>query len=445
MNRFLPWLVVAVVLCLAFSGCGKSSAGGRQHASPQAVEPLGERVVASTPVRKPLTLYTTQPGQIEAYETTPLYSKIAGYVENIGVDIGDSVKKGDILVKLSVPEMQDDLEQNDALVAQTESEIKQAEAAIAAAQAEVQTCGAKREQALAGVDAAAAVRTRWQLERNRIVELAAGGSVTPKLADETESQFRAAEASWKQAKAAVTAAEAALEQARVNVTKAEADRDAVKSRLRVAKANLARTTTMFTYTEIKAPFDGVVTRREVDTGHFVQPASGVSAKPLLVVARTDKVRIFVDIPETEAALVQGGPGGDSAVVRVQALSNREFTAKVERTGWSLDSSNRSLRTELDIPNDDGSLRPGMYATATILLDTRTNALSLPATAVTRKGNEFYCCCVDAGVIRRQRIQVGIRCGEDVEIASGIEDSNLVVLARTESLVDGQTVEVDAPE
>lgn len=439
MNRFISCFAAIGIVSLGLSGCGQSKVAETEP------KPVGDRVVASAPVRKELTLYTTQPGQIEAYESTPLYSKIAGYVENIAVDIGDSVKKGDVLVKLSVPEMQDDLEQNGALVAQAESEINQAEAAISAAQAEVQTSEAKKEQALAGVDAAAAVRMRWQSERNRIVELVAGGSVTPKLADETESQFRGAEASWKQAKAAVTATEAALAQAKVNVTKAEADRDAVKSHLRVAKANLARTTTMFTYTEIKAPFDGVVTRREVDTGHFVQPASGVSAKPLLVVARMDKVRIFVDIPETEAALVQGGSQGDTAVVRVQALRDREFTAKVERTGWSLDSSNRSLRVELDVLNEDGLLRPGMYAMATILLDKRENTLTLPATAVTRKGNEFFCCRVDAGVIRRQRIQVGIRCGEDVEVASGIEDSNLVVLARTESLVDGQTVEVAAPE
>jgi len=304
---------------------------------------------------------------------------------------------------------------------------------------------AQQAQVLAGVDAAEAVHVRWKSEHARVTELASGGSLSRKLAEEAESQLKAAEATWKQSQAAVLTAEAAVEQSTANVVKAEADLDAVKSRLRVAQANLSRAKTMANYAEIKAPFDGVVTRREVDTGHFVQPASGASAQPLLVIARTDIVRIFVDIPETEAPSVQGGAEGDTAVVEVQALNDREYPASVTRTAWSLEASNRSLRAEIDIENDDGLLRPGMYATATILLDQRESALTVPATAVLREQNEFYCCRVDDGVIRRQRVTMGIRTGTDIEIAEGLQDSDLVVLARTESLVDGQAVVVAAPE
>jgi RND family efflux transporter MFP subunit len=401
--------------------------------------------VAGTPVRKPLAHYTTQPGRIEAFETTPLFSKIPGYVEFVAVDIGDEVSQGDVLVKLSAPELLDDVEQHEALVAQVESEIKQAEAAVLAAKADVRSLQAQRAQVLAGVDAAEAMHVRWTSEHARVTDLAAGGSLSRKLVEEAESQLKAADATWKQSEAAVLSAEAAVEQGAANVAKAEADLEAVKSRLRVAEAHLSRAKTMANYAEIKAPFNGVVTRREVDTGHFVQPASGASAKPLIVVARNDIVRIFVDIPETEASHVQGGAEGDTALVLVQALNDREYVARVTRTAWSLEASNRSLRAEIDVPNDDRMLRPGMYATAKILLDQRDSALTVPATAVLRQQNEFYCCRIEDGVIRRQRVTMGIRTGEDIEITEGLQDSDVVVLARTESLADGQAVEVATTE
>ena len=395
-------------------------------------------------MRKTLKLSTTQPGRIEAFEEAPLYPKLAGYVQDVLVDIGDSVRKDQLLIKLSIPEMLDEVKQMEALVAQADAEISQAEAAVKAAEAAAGMAEAKVTQAEAGVGRAAGEYERWKAEHARMTELAAKGSVTQKLVDETLNQFRAADAARQEAAANVKSAEASLQAAQANVQKSQADFVAAGARRQVATANLARTKTMLAYAEIKAPFNGTITQRNVDTGHYVHPVTGGATEPLLVIVQTDKVRVFVDVPEMEASLVDAGDKPDSAVVRVQSLGENAIDGTVTRTSWSLDKSNRSLRAEIDLPNADGSLRPGMYAKVDILLDQRNDVLTLPMTAIVREGGAAYCCIVESGKIDRRPIELGLRSGSDVEIRSGLDADQMVVLARADSLRQAQPVEVIAP-
>jgi RND family efflux transporter MFP subunit len=275
-------------------------------------------------------------------------------------------------------------------------------------------------------------------------QLAANGSVTQKLEAESLNQFRAAEAAQQEAAAQVDSAEAALVEGQANVEKAEADQGAAAARLKVAQADLARARTMLAYGEIKAPFDGVVTTRNVDTGHYVQPAAG-GMKPLLTIARHDQVRVFVDVPEMEAPLVNAGEEGDAATVTVPSLAGQLFTAKVRRTSWSLDPGNRSLRVEVDLPNEEGLLRPGMYATVAILLDKQEHVFALPLTAIVREGRDAYCCTVESGKITRRKIELGLRSGNEVTVTAGLQGTETVVMTRADSLTPGQAVEVLAAQ
>jgi RND family efflux transporter MFP subunit len=193
---------------------------------------------------------------------------------------------------------------------------------------------------------------------------------------------------------------------------------------------------MLAYTEIKAPFNGMVTRREVDTGHYVRPAATGDAMPLLVVARTDEVRIFIEVPEMEAPFVNAG---DPAQVKVQALPSSHFQATVARTSWSLLELNHSLRAEVDVPNTHGMLRPGMYANVTIQLDERPDALALPATAIVRQGDEAFCMCVESGKIEKKALTLGLRSGGDVEVVSGLDENSVVVVKEPATLRPGQQV------
>ncbi|MFM8537312.1 MAG: efflux RND transporter periplasmic adaptor subunit [Planctomycetaceae bacterium] len=228
----------------------------------------------------------------------------------------------------------------------------------------------------------------------------------------------------------------AFQEARARIGAAEADKVAAEARHKVARAVLDRVATMLGYTEIRAPFAGTITRRSVDTGHFVQPASGADSTPLLEVARTDTVRIFVDVPELEAAKVDVG---DPAEVRVQAAGTEVVHAAVTRTSGALLASNHSLRVEVDVPNTDRRLRSGMYATVVIRLEEHAEALVIPASAVVRDGKATFCCVVRDGTVQRRPIEVGMRSGGSVEVLSGLDEDAPIVIKQPELLRDGQDV------
>jgi RND family efflux transporter MFP subunit len=226
------------------------------------------------------------------------------------------------------------------------------------------------------------------------------------------------------------------------IAQTHADLAAAQAKAQVANTDRDKSRTMLQYAEIKAPYDGIVTERHVDSRHFVQPAAGPLAKPLVAISRSDKVRVFVDVPENEVGYLNAG---DQAVVRVQAIGKREFEGSVTRDAWSLDATNRSLRTEIDLPNPDGALRPGMYASVTILLDEAADALVLPTTAIVQNGSETYCQLVDAGLVKKCSIESGLRSGQEIAIKSGLSADDIVVLTRGESLAEQQSVDVIRPQ
>jgi RND family efflux transporter MFP subunit len=227
-----------------------------------------------------------------------------------------------------------------------------------------------------------------------------------------------------------------VQQAQAEAVKAVADVTAVKAQIRVAEANLAHSAAEHSYLTLKAPFDGVVTLRRVDPGHFVQPA-GSGGPPLLVVARSDKMRVFVAVPEVEAAYVDLG---DPVTIEVQALRGGEVKGSVTRTSFALDAANRSLETIIDLDNAGGRLRPGLYATAKILLQEQKDALTLPAAAVVRMPKESFCYRLIGGKAAKTPIQLGIKVGDDFEVMAGVTDGDKVILNKATSLKDGQPVE-----
>ncbi len=434
----LGWLVIGV-------GCNKPSqsvaTGEAQGNSAASLD----RVEAGPPKRKTLMLYTQQPGRIAAFAETPMFSKLAGYVEEVKADIGDRVKKDQLLIQLFVPEHKDELEQKRGLLAQAEAEVQQAEAALIAMEAAAGTAKALVAQAEASMGRAEGDYARWDSERQRMQQLVKTGSVTAKLGEEALSQFRTAESAKQEALANIESAQAHMREAEANISKAKADVIASKARVRVAESGVTQAATMLAYTELRAPFDGIVTQRRVDTGHFVHPAGSSNSQPLLTVASTDKVRVFVDIPETEAPLIDAGFDdehlGDTVVIRVQSLAEQVFEARVTRSSWSLNGQNRSLTAEIDLPNKDGALLPGSFATVNILLDQSDDVLTLPITAIVREDDNTYCCVVVAGQIEHRSIKLGLRVSDEVEIISGLDGTEAVVLTRATSLQAGQQVEI----
>ena len=427
--------------CALLTGAAFLVLGCRQELSPPSPQTASvPEVTAAKPDRRVLTLSTTQPGRIEAFERTPLFAKVAGYVEEVMVDIGDAVDKDDVLVRIAVPELFAELREKEALVAQAQAEVQQAKSLITASRAEAETAQSRIAEVDAGLIRAKADVDRWTSEHDRMKELAANGSITRKLEEETLNALRAAEAAVQEVIARGQSVRTEFQQSQAKIGTAEADKVAADARHKVAIAAVDRIKTMLGYTEIKAPYAGTVTSRTVDTGHFVQPVSGPQSTPLLEVSRTDTVRIFVEVPELEAGQVDVG---DPAEVRVQAADGPVIRAAVTRTSGALVESNHSLRVEIDVPNAEGRLRSGMYATVTIQLAERPEGIVIPVTAVVRDAVATVCCVVQDGKVGRHSVELGLRAGGFVEVRSGLDENTPIIIKQPELFRDGQDVRIAA--
>ncbi len=283
--------------------------------------------------------------------------------------------------------------------------------------------------------------------------LAADSVIDKQSRDETLNQYRAAEAAKNESLARITATEAAETEARAHLDKAKADHAAAENQVAVAQADEREARAMLEYTRIKAPFDGVIADRKVHTGHLVEASQGSTyGKPALFVAvRMDWVRVFVEVPESDATRVTQGNVGR---ITVQALNDREFVGKVTGTSWSLEPSQRTLRTEIDFRNTDGVLRPGMYVHARLEV-VHPDAWMIPAGAVLVRDGESFCYQVKDGRTERLVLRPGVRCGNRVEVlkfqASPLtpgersrwvnpRGDERIVVSKPAELVDNQEVE-----
>ncbi len=446
MKKLLSLLsVIAPLILLATAGCNSNELASPSSDAEAAPTNSLDRVTAGSPVKKTLQLFTEQPGRVVAFEETPILSKLAGYVESVQFDIGDSVTKGQVLVRIHAPEYRDQLEQKRGLLGQADAQIKQAEAALVAAEAASNSSISMVAQAEAAIGRTDAEFARWDSELKRIRQLVSKGSVTPKLGDETLSQYQSADAARKEALATIESAKARQREAAANVLTAKADIEAAKAKAQTARSDIAQAETMLTYTELTAPFDGFVTSRHVDAGHYVQPAGTNNAQPLMTVANISRVRVFVNVPESEAAWVDAGfedaSTGDPVTIFSPSLPNGKIDSRVTRTSLQLDPQSRSLSAEIDLDNNNLAFLPGAYVTTRMLLEQRNNVITLPTGAIVKAIDGTKCCIVVDGKIQHRPIELGLRAGDEVEIKSGLDGSELVVLLRATSLQSGQSVEV----
>lgn len=400
---------LSVLLAVAFglvpaAGCGRKPPAA---AAPPAAPPIA----VVKPERRAVKRVVEQPGTVTAFEETALHAKFPGFVGKIEddpdkkdrppherqVDIGSRVKANQVLAVLAVPELEEEWKQKAALVKQAEAEIAQAEKSEEAAKAGVAAAEALVAVAEAGGERAQALYERWQKEVDRVAKLLGGGVGDSQTLDETRYQLRAAEAGRKEAAARVVAAQAAVKEAAADAAKGAADVASARARLEVSRADVRRLEALRGYTAIKAPFDGVVTRRGVSTGDLV---TGTEKAGLFAVARVDPVRVVVSVPEADAGLVAVGQD----VRLTMAGQAAEQTGKVARSSWSLEPGSRTLRTEIDLPNEKGLLRPGTYVHAKLTAELPA-AWSVPAAAVGKVGDESVVYLVEGGKAVRVAVQL----------------------------------------
>ena len=334
------------------------------------------RVAAIAPVANAISV--TLPGNSEAFAAADIYARANGYVDKRNVDIGDHVKAGDVLAVLAAPEL--------------DHQIAQAEAAIAQAKAGVRQNDANAKLA--------------EATNARSAKLVRQGWVTAEQGDID----RLTETARKAALAA-----------------AEANDSALTNALRVLKQQRD-------YLTVVAPFDGVITRRGVDVGSLVQGGATL----MFNLQQTDMIRIQVHVPQDQAFGV--APGVEVAV-RIPELPGRIFPGKITRIAGSLQQGTRTLLAEADVANPDGALRAGAYCQVELKIPRKTPALMVPAEALIFNRDGTQVAVVDNGVARLRKIGVARDFGTSIEASSGLQPGDKVILNPAADLADGQKVQI----
>lgn len=347
-------------------------------------------VVVIQPKQRDVTQKIRLPGSLEPYERASLYAKVTGYLEEIRVDIGDSVSQGDVLARLAIPEMG--------------AELQRAQAEVPAAKARLHKARAEGELA--------------HVNYQRLADLRADepGAVTQQAVD-------------------LAAAEEKVAVAQVSLARAE---------LQGAQARVAELESLADYATIRAPFDGIVIARFADTGALIGQA-GKTSHPIIEVVRVDKLRLVLEIPEI---LVPQSRPGLKLDFELDALPGRSFEAKISRLAGALNRETRTMRVEADIDNAAGLFYPGMYARVSIDLGAIPGAIVLPATTLRGGGVSPFVYAVRNGAVERIDVKILKDDGAEVVVAGGLGPNTQVVLAGPPLLEEGQSVRVrsngDAP-
>ncbi|HSY12153.1 MAG TPA: efflux RND transporter periplasmic adaptor subunit [Verrucomicrobiae bacterium] len=395
------WILLAVtVTCLVVIFVVVKRGRASDEHSAAVTDTESHRIYAAVaPVeRRTVSNQLSIAGQFIPYQNVELHAKVAGYIKHIYVDIGDRVHTGEVLAVLEIPE----------LVAQ----VDEATASVHHAEEEIQRAGSEVSRAEA--DNIALHSNSVRLMNTDKVR---PGLIAQQELDDANAKDRASQAQVDAAKSSLSAAQ---------------------QELQVARANEQHFSALSDYSRIIAPYDGVVTWRFSDTGALVQAGtSNTSGLPVVTVAQVDLLRLRIPVPESLAAKVRIG---DSADVRVQA-TGEHFTGKVTRFTDALDPSTRTMQVEIDVPNPNFRLQPGMYADVTLLANSRSNTLTIPVEAIERNGDKTSVLVLDAdNRVQRREVELGVESSNHAEVLSGLRDGEKVLVGNLGSYQVGEEVQ-----
>jgi len=326
------------------------------------------------------------PGETAAWFETTIYARVNGYVAKWLVDIGDHVKKGQLLATIETPEL-------DAELQAARAQLKASEAQVVARQAEAEFSKTTNE--------------RWRDSPKGVV---------------SDQERDAKKADYESAEAHLYAADA-----QVNLDKSKVDQYGALAEFK----------------QVRAPFDGTITERKIDIGNLVTAGSGSTTTSLYRMAQTDPLRIFVDVPQSAAGELM--TPGVPAEIRAGGAVGGVFAGKIARSAEAINAQARTMRVEVDMPNADHKLVPGMYVNIAFRLPPR-GLVEVPAAALIFRASGTQVAQVDAGgKVRFANVMIARDNGSLVQLASGVRPGDKLVLNISSQIAEGQSVAVNDPE
>jgi len=356
-------------------------------------------VAVAKVTRKNLAQTLSISSELVPFQEIDVFAKESGYVTDLRVDYGSHVKANDILAVLEIPELQSQLKEDEAAIRNASDQITHAQNELARIQATYRALKANSD-------------------RLSSVAKSKPGLVAQQEVDDQEAK---ADASAEQ-----------IEAANSNIASAQ-------SLLAVAQAKKEHDQVLFDYSKITAPFDGVVTQRYANKGTLLQAGtnSSTQAMPLVKLSEDDLFRLVIPVPESDVRFIHLG---DPVSVVVPSLNNRTFPGTVARFSEDVSADTRTMHTEVNVPNPQRVLMPGMYAQATIMLEKKNNALTVPLQALTQNGDQSTVDVVNSSnKIEIRPVVAGILSATDAEVVSGLENGDTVVVGDRSGLRTGQAV------
>ena len=385
--------LLALIVCLG--GCSRTPPVRAGNGG----EPENTPTVGVTSVkRKPMMRQLTVSSELVPYQETDVFAKESGYVKDLLVDYGSRVKKGELMAVLDIPELQIQLKQDDAAIANANDAVTHAHHEVDRLEAQLVPLKAQADR-LAGV-----AKTRPGLVAQQEIDDAQGkGLAMAAQVESGRSALQAAESQWDE-----------------------------------AKAKLERDKALFDYARITAPFDGVVTQRYANLGALMQAgtSSSTQAMPLVRLSQDDIFRLVIPVPESYVKYIRIG---DPVQVRVTSL-DKVVTGTVKRFSADVAAETRTMHTEVEVLNPSHVLLPGLYAEATLTLEHKDAALSLPLQAVTQANGKATVFLVDANnTLQERTIATGLQTADDIEIVGGLKLGDRVVISDRSGLKSGARV------
>jgi multidrug efflux pump subunit AcrA (membrane-fusion protein) len=396
--RVLLWAAAAALLFAGMFALGYWPRAARARRLATAAQAGRQALPAATVAcvqEAPPVVTLELPGNIQAETEAPLFARADGYVIRRLADIGDRVKSGQLLAELESPELDQQIHETQAAIQRSRAVLRQAEAALS--------------QAKANLGLAEVTARRW-------LALVDKGLMSRHDSDEKQAALDARRAD-------AAAAEAATQAARENVTASEA----TLQRLRELQA----------FRQVRAPFAGVITARNIDVGSLVSAGSSASLRELFRIARIESLRVFVNVPQGE---VSGIKPGISCTLEVTEYKGRKFEGKTTRTSSALDASSRTLLTEIRIDNMSGALLPGMYATVRFQFRRENPPLLIPSASfrITEKG-PMVAVLRDGCSVHLQPVRLGRDYGAQIEVIEGLRAGQQVITNWTDEVKEGVQV------
>jgi RND family efflux transporter MFP subunit len=389
-SKFSRLLILALLPLGLGYGVWRFVSQPKPSQSPNAAESKVVPVVRT--VRENLQTDVTLQGEFIPYQDIMVHAKVSGYVSMIKVDIGDRVKQGDLLAKLEIPELQDNINRAKAKLSATGQEIDEAQANY----------------------------TNLHLLYQRLADVA---KAHPSLVAQQD-----------------------LDTAKSKEIGALGALGAAQEHRDEAQAELGRLNTLAAYENITAPFDGIITNRFADLGSLIQAgtSSDTQSLPLVQLAQDSLLRLRFPVPEAETPLIENGR---KVEITVPAL-DRTFIGTIIRSAWLINRSTRTMTTEVDVENPQGLIKAGMYAYVKLPLRVAHQALAVPLQALTIGDSPSVMVLAKDGRLEERKVKVGIRTADKAEVVSGLEEGDPVVVGNRAGLDAGEKVKpkfVDLPK